>query len=75
MIEIVYPYLLLLLPLPLLVRLLSDYKQQTHMVTVPFFKYLIDVSGEKPQSGAEVVKPSKLLGFVLIATFDRCAQE
>ena len=69
MIEIVYPYLLLLLPLPLLVRLLPDYKQQTHMVTVPFFKYLIDVSGEKPQSGAEVVKPSKLQRFVLIATW------
>ncbi|QOL25092.1 VWA domain-containing protein [Thalassotalea sp. LPB0316] len=69
MFEVVYPWLLLLLPLPWFVRFIPEYKQQTHMVTVPFFKYLIDVSGEKPQSGAEVVKPNKLQRFVLLTTW------
>ena len=41
MLELVYPYLLLLLPLPWLIRFLPEYKQQTNMVTVPFFKYLL----------------------------------
>ena len=69
MLELVYPYLLLLLPLPWLMRFFPEYKQQTHMITVPFFKYLLDVSGEKPQSGAEVVKPNKLQKFVLVVTW------
>jgi len=66
MLELVYPYLLVLLPLPWLIKFIPEYKQHTQMVTVPFFSYLLDVSGEKPRSGAEVVKPNKLQKFVLV---------
>lgn len=66
MIEFAYPWCVLLLPLPLLVRWLAPaYKEKKHSVQVPYFQRLINISGEKPQSGA-VILQRKILQRLLI---------
>ena len=53
MIEFVYPLFFILLPLPLLIVWLAPvYKEKKSSVKVPYFARLVDVTGEKPQSGA-----------------------
>jgi hypothetical protein len=53
MLEFVFPWLFLLLPLPLLLRFLPEYLQQNQMVKVPFFNKLIEISGDKAKLGAK----------------------
>lgn len=59
MIELAYPWLLFALVLPLLVRLLPEFKHRSQAVRVPFFNKLIEVSGDKPQEGAMRLERSK----------------
>ncbi len=54
MLEFVHPWALLLLPLPLLMRLLPAYREQRDSVKVPFFQVLLNLSGQRPRTGAEV---------------------
>ena len=66
MLEFVFPWLFLLLPLPLLLRFLPEYLQQNQMVKVPFFNKLIEISGDKAKLGAKTQQPSRLQKSVLI---------
>ncbi len=57
MLEIIHPWLLLCLPLPLLVRwLLPVYKESKDAVQVPFFQRLVELSGETPHKGAVLLQ-------------------
>ena len=50
--EWVHPWAFLLLPLPVLMRLLPAYRERRDAVRVPFFKRLLDASETQPQRGA-----------------------
>lgn len=54
MLELAHPWALLLLPLPLLMRLLPHHREQRDSVKVPFFATLLELSGEPPRQGAMV---------------------
>ena len=55
MYEFALPWLLLLLPLPVVIRYLApDYRQRKPAIRVPFFTRLADLSGETPEKGAVV---------------------
>ena len=57
MVELAYPWLLLLMPLPLLVHwLLPAYKEQKSAVQVPFFARLVEMSGAEPSKGAVILQ-------------------
>ena len=56
MIELAYPWALSLLLLPLLVRLLPAYKESRDSVRVPFFKKLVELSKQRPEQGARVLR-------------------
>lgn len=68
MLELTYPWLLLLLALPLLMRLMPAYKQSRDSVKVPFFDTLLDLSEERPETGAMIVQRDQsqrfLVGFM-----------
>ncbi|WP_144213232.1 vWA domain-containing protein [Shewanella donghaensis] len=69
-IELVYPWFLLLLPLPLLVmRFSKAYKTKQTALKVPFFQTLIHTLGEKPSSGASMLSPRLWQRIVLILTW------
>ncbi len=68
MIEFAYPLLFLILPLPLLITWLAPaYKERKSSVKVPYFARLVDVTGEKPQTGAVLLSRNTmqriLVGF------------
>jgi len=57
MFEFAHPWAFLLLPLPLLVYWLAPaYKESQDSLRVPFFKRLIDITGQKPQKGAVILQ-------------------
>ena len=57
MIEFAYPWLFFMLPLPLLAYfLLPVYKERKSSVKVPFFRRLVELTGEKPSRGAVVLE-------------------
>ncbi len=57
MFELNYPYLLLLLPLPLLLRrLLPAHREARQAVRTPFFDELVELTGQQPSTGAVVMK-------------------
>ncbi len=57
MIEFAYPWLFLITPLPIVVYfILPAYKEQKSSIKVPFFKRLVDLTGEKPSKGAVVLE-------------------
>ncbi len=59
MLEVTYPWLMLCLPLPILVRwLLPVYKQSRDSIQVPFFQRLVDLSGETPHKGTVLLQRS-----------------
>lgn len=61
MIEFAYPWMFLLIILPVFVTWLAPvYKERKHSVQVPYFARLVDVTGEKPQSGAVVINRKHL---------------
>mgnify|MGYP000064087809 CR=1 FL=1 len=68
-IEFSYPELFFLLPIPLLIIWFAPvYKQKKASVKVPYFARLVDVTGEKPQSGAVLLNRNNLQRlFTLIA--------
>ena len=55
MIEFAYPWLFLLLPLPLLVYTFApEYKEPTDSLRVPFFARLVSLTGQTPADGVTV---------------------
>ncbi|NQZ25283.1 MAG: VWA domain-containing protein [Colwellia sp.] len=61
MIEFVYPWAFVLIFLPILVTLFSPaYKERKSSIKVPYFARLVDVTGEKPQSGAVLLSRNNL---------------
>lgn len=70
-----YIWVFLLLPLPWLVsRLINPYQEERPAIKTPFFDELVEVSGQKPESGVGVRKPplsSRILtalGWLLLVT-------
>jgi len=56
MIEFSYPWLFVLLALPLFVYwFMPVYKEKKASIQVPYFSRMVDVTGEAPQSGAVVI--------------------
>ena len=52
MIELTHPWALALLALPLLMRLLPAYKESRDSIKVPFFDKLVELSEQRPETGA-----------------------
>ena len=69
MIELAQPWLLLLLPLPLLSWwLLPPHRQRVSALRVPFFEALVEVSGVEARSGAVVLRRRALqMGIAIVA--------
>ncbi|MEM8563766.1 MAG: VWA domain-containing protein [Pseudomonadota bacterium] len=67
MIELAYPWALTLIVLPLLMRLLPEYKESRDSIKVPFFDKLVELSDQRPQTGAMVLRRNRaqlfLVGF------------
>lgn len=52
---VVYPWMFLLLPLPLLMRLLPPYRESQDAVRVPFFERLLEATDSRRRRGAMVL--------------------
>jgi Ca-activated chloride channel family protein len=67
MFELVHPYALFLVPLPLIIHwLLPAYRKRKNAIKVPFFEQLVEISGETPSKGAVVSKRRVFRGLILI---------
>jgi len=61
MIEFVYPWAFVLILLPVFIVLFAPaYKERKSSIKVPYFARLVDVTGEKPQSGAVLLNRNNL---------------
>ena len=69
MIELAYPWALLLLPLPLLMRLLPAYKESRDSVKVPFFEKLVELSKQRPEQGARILQRDRLQKILVTTTW------
>ena len=69
MVELAQPWLLLLLPLPLLSWwLLPPHRQRVSALRVPFFDELVEVAGVEARSGAVVIRRRALqMGIAIVA--------
>ncbi len=68
--EFAYPwfFLLLLLP-PFVVWLAPVHKERKSSVRVPYFARLVEISGEKPQSGAVLLNRNNIQRIIVAATW------
>ena len=66
MFELAHPWALLLLPLPLLMRLLPAYKESRDSVRVPFFDKLVELSEQRPDTGAMILRRDRAQRFLVI---------
>lgn len=69
MVELVHPWALLLLPLPLLMRLLPAYKESRDSVRVPFFDKLVELSEQRPVTGAMILRRDRAQKFLVNFTW------
>ena len=65
MIELVHPWALVLLALPLLMRLLPAYKESRDSIRVPFFDKLVELSEQRPETGAMVLRRDRAQQFLV----------
>jgi Ca-activated chloride channel family protein len=65
MFELTHAWALLLLPLPLLMRLLPAYRETRDSVRVPFFNKLLELSEENPQQGAQILQRDRAQQFLV----------
>jgi Ca-activated chloride channel family protein len=65
MVELAHPWALTLLALPLLMRLLPAYKESRDSVKVPFFDKLVELSQERPRSGAMILQRDRAQRFLV----------
>lgn len=70
MIEFAHPWCFLLIPLPLLVaRFAPEYRIRQKAVQVPFFKLVVELTGEEPASGAVRLQPKLWQRIALLLTW------
>jgi Ca-activated chloride channel family protein len=67
--ELASPWWLLLLPLPLLLRLLPAFKHTRDSVRVPFFAALLELSEERPKTGAVIPNRTRIQGLLVVFTW------
>lgn len=60
MLELVYPWALTLVVLPVVMHYLPAYKESRDSVRVPFFDKLVELSEERPQTGALVLQRDRI---------------
>lgn len=65
MVELAHPWALALLALPLLMRLLPAYKESRDSVRVPFFNKLVQLSEQRPETGAMVLRRNRVQHFLV----------
>ena len=65
MLELAHPWALALLALPVLMRLLPAYKESRDSVKVPFFDKLVELSQQRPQSGAMILRRDRAQRFLV----------
>lgn len=65
MVELTHPWLLALLVLPLLMRLLPAYQESRDSVRVPFFDKLVELSDQRPRTGAMILQRDKAQRFLV----------
>ena len=65
MFELAHPWALLLLPLPILMRLLPAYKESRDSVRVPFFNKLVELSEQRPDTGAMILRRDRAQRFLV----------
>ncbi|MGB0936259.1 MAG: vWA domain-containing protein [Colwellia sp.] len=67
MIEFAYPALFILMPIPLLIIWLAPaYKERKPSIKVPYFARLVDVTGEKPESGAVLLNRNNVQRLFIV---------
>jgi Ca-activated chloride channel family protein len=69
MVELVHPWALLLLVLPLVMRLLPAYKESRDSVRVPFFDKLVELSEQRPETGAMILRRDRAQRFLVNLTW------
>jgi Ca-activated chloride channel family protein len=65
MFELQYPWALALLALPLLMRLLPAYRESRDSVRVPFFDKLVELSEQRPDTGAMILPRDRAQRFLV----------
>jgi Ca-activated chloride channel family protein len=65
MFELTYPWALLLLLLPLPMLFLPPYKESRDSVKVPFFNKLVELSKQRPETGAMVLQRDRAQHFLV----------
>jgi len=65
MFELAHPWALLLLLAPLAMRLVPAYKESRDSVKVPFFDTLVELSEERPQTGAMLLQRDRIQYFLV----------
>lgn len=65
MYELAHPWALLLLALPLLMWLLPAYRESRDSVRVPFFDKLVELSEQRPGSGAMILRRDRIQRFLV----------
>ncbi len=65
MLELTHPWLLTLLVLPLFMRLLPAYRESRDSVRVPFFDKLVELSEQRPQTGAMILRRDNAQRFLV----------
>ncbi|MCB1676590.1 MAG: VWA domain-containing protein [Halioglobus sp.] len=65
MLELAHPWVLVLLGLPLLMRLLPAYRESRDSVKVPFFDKLLELSEQRPESGAMILSRDRAQRFLV----------
>jgi Ca-activated chloride channel homolog len=65
MYELAHPWALLLLPLPLVMWLLPAYRESRDSVRVPFFDKLVELSEQRPGSGAMILRRDRIQRFLV----------
>ena len=69
MLELACPYWLLLLPAPLLLRMLPAFRHSRDSVKVPFFSKLLHLSAETPKTGAVILSRTQWQKLLVIFTW------
>ncbi len=69
MFELVHPWALVLLALPLVMRLLPAYKESRDSVRVPFFDKLVELSEQRPETGAMILRRNRAQLFLVGLTW------
>ena len=69
MIELVYPWWLLLLPAPLLLRLLPAFRHSRDSIKVPFFSKILELSKEAPRTGAVILTRTQMQKAMVVFTW------